>query len=230
MEIRFYIKINEKYELRELIPEKECGRTFFENIILNIDEQLEFIKNDIIEYIGNDDNITFPKHDDYVIQKKLDKLSSLRKQNLYARQQMKNALQENDFIICKCGSKMYKYPIGIPFRKVGTGYLLLEEPDNIKYLYRCEKCWRCTDPIFIEEEKRNLKIRNSLIREGYNYVPDKLGIWNYINDGKPLSKPPYLQNKPERTWRRTFERSEDDNLVLVDTCVETGEVKKIELV
>ena len=71
MEIRFYIKVNNNYELRELIPEKNSNKLFFEQLQININEQLENIKLDILKYVENPKgNIAYPKHTDYVIQKK----------------------------------------------------------------------------------------------------------------------------------------------------------------
>ncbi len=196
MEVKFYIKVKNKYELRELIPKSNSGRKFFEQLILNIDDHLKYIKNDMLEYMDSDCmNIAYPKHDDYVIQKKLDKLNDLRKQNLIARQQVKQALQENNFIICDCGMKMYKYPLGIPFRKIGTGYLLLQEPDDLRYVYRCEKCWRSRNPLHIEVENNIKQLREQLLNDGYNWVPNNFGLWYHYNNGKPLTKTPNMRDK-----------------------------------
>ena len=64
-----------------------------------------------------------------------------------------------------------------PFRKVGTGFILLEKSDFVEYLYRCESCWRAINEIIVKEEQKYKKLREDLLSKGNKWVPNNNGVW-----------------------------------------------------
>lgn len=193
MEFKFFVKVKNRYEKRKLIPEKNDNKDFFKRLLLTIEEQLDITKNDILSFFDKDKkvNLSRPKHDDWETQRKIEKLVKIRKLNLNVKERLKNLLQEIEFIICECGSKMYKTPINVPFKKLGSNYLIEDVGyHTIEYVYSCENCYRFIDINLYYSLEYNLNLKEKLIRKGYNFVPNEFGLWHFIEDGNPPNKPP----------------------------------------
>jgi hypothetical protein len=244
MEFEYIVKVKDHYEQRELKIEKNSDRKFFESLLLTIEEQLEIIKQDILYFFPDKNtNISRPKHDDYEIQKKIDKLVELRKININIRDSLKSLLQEGEFIICACGGKMYKTPINISFKKYGNGFIFPDGKDsNIKYSYICENCVYAIDEESYLQITKNLKQRSDLLQQGYNFVPNEAGLWHYVGKGEPLKKPEELAKDDEEnyTYERYFEYikvpytnpitgfiKNNIRVKIFEKCRETGEITQI---
>lgn len=182
-ELKIYVKNKKVYEERLIKYENNIDKKFFQSLLISINEQLEIVRDHIRSFFPSDNvNLKKPYHHDWEINNKLKKLCVIRKVNLNAIDKIKEIVQEIDYIICECGSKMYRRPINTPYSKFGKGYLLTAEWYGVKYGYFCEKCVR-----YIEEEiygirQNNIKRRNELLKEGYNWVPNVFGVW-YWEEG-----------------------------------------------
>ncbi|MCK5624970.1 hypothetical protein KAI04_03960 [Candidatus Pacearchaeota archaeon] len=195
MEFILFIKIKKRYEKRLIIPPLDSGTKFFENLNLLIQEQLDIIKNDIMSFSNSEFKISLkrPIHPKREIQEKLDKLINIRKVNIETYEKIKELLKDIDFIICKfCNNKMKKIPIGIPYTKIGNNYILNGQFNNINYNYICENdnCIHSISEECYSQIVMNLDLRESLLKKGYNYVPNRFGFWHFINDGSDEIKKP----------------------------------------
>ena len=186
MEHKYAIKINNKYEIRKMHPPVNSNHIFFRNLLLVVEEQLRIIKNDILSYFPNHKNCLYGlKHDDWEIQAKINKLVLLRKINIITRNNLKSLLQEQEFIICKCGSNMYKTPINVKFQKVGSSYIILDSKySNMYYAYMCESCFRSVSEIIYGQIMYNKELREKLLEKGDNFVPTDYGCWYYVDKTK----------------------------------------------
>jgi hypothetical protein len=242
MEFEYYTKIKDnKYEKRRIVAEKNSDKKFFNSLLLNIEEQLEIVKQDILSYFPDKrTNIAFPKHDDFEIQIKVDKLVAIRKTNIDVRDKLKELLHETEFVICECGGKMYKTPINTTYKKNNNTFIITDESNpNIRYSFTCEKCIRAVDEGCYVQIRNNIKTREKLLQQGYNWVPNEFGVWHW--EGKGDKRPPEFDEDEERyTYDRYFEymkipiTNEKTKLIhnsvkckVFERCRETGQIVQI---
>lgn len=184
MILEFYIKSGKKYELRSLEVPNNAGTKYFKSLLLNIKIELDNIRDDILSFSTLDKiiNLKIPQHDDEKIQEKLDKLVRIRQVNLKCQEYLQNILKDNEFIICKCGAKMYKRPIGVPFYKFGNDYIIKERNMNdLKYAYFCTECVNFVEEELYEQKRRNRITRERLLKKGKKFVPNDFGFWYYVD-------------------------------------------------
>ena len=228
MKFNIYIKVKDSYELRELKPETDANKKFFKSVLLLVDEQLEIIKKDILSYFnkGESINLSVPKHESYLIQKKINLLVKIRKTNLVTRDNLKSLLSEHEFIICTCGAKMYKSPINVIYEKIGNSFIVTDK--NIfrtEYKYNCESCWRC---IGVNEYEQKLK--NKELKKGYTYVPNEFGFWSYISDSNYKKSPDMVSEKieaRERIFEKITIKGKQVFMKITEVEKNTGKVKHI---
>jgi len=229
MEFEFYIKSKEnRYELR-LVKTIDTSRNFFSNLLKNIEIELENIRADLLKIDGV--NLIQPSHEDKIINEKIEKLVMIRKINLNMKEQIKDLLSENEFIICRlCGSKMFKFPLDTKFKRIGNGYIIDSENNvNIAYAFRCSNCVLSESEELYHQGLHNLKIREQLLEEGYNFVPNEFGMWHYEGEGC-RKKPTEGDKIPDYTYRRVSEKVKEGDVLklhVYDICIETGEKIKI---
>jgi hypothetical protein len=242
MEFEYYIKTKDnKYEKRRIVTEKNSDRKFFSSFFITIEEQIEIIKEDILQFFPDKrTNIAFPKHEDSEVQLKLDKLNIMRKTNTIVRDKLKELLHETEFIICECGGKMYKTPINTTYKKNNNDFIITDyDNPNIRYSFICEKCIRAVDEGCYVQIRNNIKMREKLLQQGYNWVPNEFGVWHW--EGKGDKRPPEFDEDDERyTYERYFEytkipiTNEKTKFVhnfikcrVFERCRETGQVIQI---
>lgn len=233
MDFKIYIKIRNtnKYELRKVNYPSDNTREFFLRLLKNVNDELDYIKQDILSFGTEEYPISLkkPVHDDWEITKKLEKLSIIRKNNLIIKEQIKEILSEVEFLICEhCGSKMYKRPLNTSFKKIGHNYVVYSDNIvDIRYNFGCENCVYNLDEGDYYERQENRKRKNNLLDEGYNFVPNDFGFWHYIDNGQPPTKSPdMVDNEPRYSYRREYKEymnGDSIGIKVFDICVETGE-------
>ena len=239
MEFRIFVKNKDKYEDRLVVPEANSGEKFFRSLILLIEEQLILIRRHIESFFEdkNKVHLTKPVHDDWETQGRIDKLTRIRKVNLVTKEKLKELLQDISFIICECGSKMYRTPLNTPFKRFGNSYLINSKHHGIRYTFSCESCFRTLHEEDYNYLQQNKERREKLLEEGYNWVPSDFNSWSYYDNGKPSKKSPELEkddNEPSYTWERKFEylpatETSPVKVKIIDICKETGKVVEIKL-
>jgi len=221
------------YEERIVKPEMYDDNRFFKELTMTIQDAIQNIRNDIIRLFGRDDISlkVVPRHPDWKIHKKILRLVEMRKQNLITVEKLKALAKEPEFIICECGAKMYKKPVGVPFIKCGNNYVVKDtvHASHIKYIYSCERCNLAVDEEVYLQTKQNRERRRRLLEQGYNYVPNDFGIWHFIDDGNPPKKPPELDDSDRKRWIRVIEKVHIKGyrspfLKVYDKCLDTGEI------
>jgi len=237
MDLKIVAKVGKNYQLRKINIIENAGKRFFEELLITVDKQLKNIREDIISFsdIDKEVNLKKPSHPSWEIQKKLDKLTELRKLNLDLKESLKNLLRESEFIICEhCGSKMYKRPLGVPIKKIGKIYVALKEISDTTYDYSCsnDDCHYCIQAYVYEKQDKLKRLKEDLIRDGYNYVPNDLGFWHKLNDGKPMNKSPmFSKDEGTKAWEREYEtikiKGKKSFIKIKETCEETGEIRDI---
>jgi hypothetical protein len=216
MEFNFYIKESNSYKLMHLIPPSGADWTFFKSLRMTVENQLNIIRNDILQFMGKskeEANLIVPKVDDKEIQKKIDLLVGFRSLNSKTKNDIVALLSEEKFIICEnCGYKMYKVPLNVKYQQMGHSYILkeLNNHEIIKYIYCCENCIFAISEECYNEKENNKKWRKQLIEDGYGFVPNEFGFWHWIDSTK--KKPEQLLEKYDDTPRkRKFERYDIKN-------------------
>lgn len=198
MRFEFYIKYGQKYIKKELEVESSASWKWFKSLKMTIEDVLDIVRNDILSYFKDKKKVKLskPVHDDWATQQKINKLIKIRRHNNKVKQDLIDLLSTSEFIMCKCGAKMYKTPINVGFYKIGTRYIITEDMhgQKPKNAFMCESCYR-----MIEEEiynkKQDLKDeRKKLIKKGYNWVPNDFGFWYHYGDD-PLNKSPEMRDK-----------------------------------
>ena len=196
MQFEFYIKYGKNRYIKKLVePEIHTNWRWFKSLKLGIENTLKDIRIDLLQYFNGDTRfkLSKPKHDDWEIQKKIDKLVSIRKVNTDIRNILTDILSTNEFIICECKSIMYKTPINVSYEKIGTRYILLDDlhGQKPKYVFMCEQCHRAIVEEAYMKTQGLQKQRVELLKKGYNWVPNNSGFW-YKFDSKPLNKSPEM--------------------------------------
>ena len=174
MNFKFYVKNRNRYEKREYEAPTGANMTFFKKLLLSIKEQTDTIRKDIMQYQENNENknLSHPSNENPIIQKKLDILVKMRKENLFIEESISNLLKENEFIICPwCKHKMYKMPNGVDYDQIGNSYILREYIPNIRYIYLCENCIHAIQAEFYPQlmEMWNSKPKEKLIQDEFGY-------------------------------------------------------------
>lgn len=182
--LKIYVKKDDLYEERLINYEDNIDKKFFQSLILLVDEQLNITREHIRSFFPTG-NVNLKKlyHHDWETNQKLKKLSIIRKTNLIAKDKIKEIIQDIDYIICECGARMYRKPLNTPYAKFGKGYLLTADWFGVKYIYSCEDCIRCIDEEIYGIVQNNIKKRKQLLKEGYNWVPNKFGVWYWEGEG-----------------------------------------------
>lgn len=184
MTIKICIKQGKSYIQRIINHDNNIDKKFFQSLLLNVDEQLILIRNHITSFFTDGNvNLKRPSHPDWEINIKIKKLIKLRKINLIAKDKIKEIIQEHDYITCKCGAKMYREPIDIPFKKFGKNYLLPSSAYGVKYQYACTSCSTSTNEIILNKIIENKNRRKNLLESGYNWVPNDYGFWHWKGEG-----------------------------------------------
>ena len=232
MEFKIYIKVKDSYELRVMTPNGGNNSNYFKSVMLLIDEQLDIIKDEILAFFPKTQriNLSKPRHEDYEIQQKLDKLINIRKTNILTKDELKSLLNITEFIVCDCGKRMFKSPINVAFETFGKSYIITDsKPTKIEYNYNCEGCHRSISQTNYKEKQRWIDLRNELLEKGYNFVPNDYGYYYYTDD-KPSNKPPELRNKPTECIERRFEKvviKGTTFMKIIEVNRDTGKIKHI---
>ena len=187
MKFKMYVKVKNKYELREIETKGNDGRDFFKRLLLSINEQLAIIRVSMLKFNDNEIkiNLRHPHHPDTTINIKLKSLEKIRKLNLITKENLLNLLHENEFIICpQCDRKMIKTPIDTSYIKVDNTFIIKNNKTPVRYSYICENCLNAIDEEAYISLQRNKKTREELLKAGYNFVPNDFGNWHYIEIGR----------------------------------------------
>lgn len=213
MEFEFYIKQKDSYVKKLVTTEPNVGHSWLASLRMNIEQELDKVREDILSYSDDEKDIFIkkPYHPDKNIQNKLNTLVKIRKTNLVTRDVINEILGGTEFIFCRCGHKMYRTPVDVSYKRMGTGFIITEDkvPHSIRYIYMCEHCVDAVSESSYIHEQQMIKLRNDLLDKGYNWVPNNLGIWYKFNDGKPMNKSPEMRDdlhECDHAWERKFEK------------------------
>lgn len=211
MQFEFYAKQGDcKYVRKIAEPEQNANWAWFKSFRMLVDKEIDNIREDISGYFKNNENynLSRPRHDDAEIQTKIDTLCEMRRLNIETSSTLNELIQGNEFIICKCGAKMFKTPIWVKYERLGNTFINLEETktNNIKYIFACENCTNMIveDIYYLQQNYKNH--REELISQGYNWVPGDFGFW-YKCDDKPMKREWSEEEKKEcdHAWSRIYE-------------------------
>lgn len=234
MEFEIPVKKKDKYEVRKTKIPNNSSRKYFEDLRLFVEEQLKNLKEDISSYFPEKVRINFGRlrHDDFQVQQILEKLNKLRKDCVKIKDYLDYLLKEKDFIICEyCGSKMYKKPVGVKFRKLKDEYIIVDDKLPTHYIYSCsnDNCHHYVEEGYIQQLENYRNIRKKLLDEGYTWVPTDWGWW--YCEGDKLIKHPSMRNEEDgKSWERKFDYVNTGNgnyLKIYEVCYQTGEIEHI---
>ena len=113
----------------------------------------------------------------------VDFLVKIKKTNQFSLDKLKCILLKDEYIICEhCGGLMSKKPLDVSFKKIGNNIILTENNRciNIEYIYSCPNCVFFVREMDYLNEIRYKELRESLIKKGEIFVPNKFGTYYYI--------------------------------------------------
>ena len=208
----FWIKDGSNYKKLKVESPENADWKYFKSLKMTVEQAIDNMKEDMFNLAGNISkftNVEDVKSSDPEIQAKIQSLKEIRTFNIKTKEQIITTLADAEFIICPdCNSKMYKIPISVRYEKVGNSYVVIddESPQNIRYHYGCsnEKCHLAVDIEMHNQTQSLLELREQLLKEGYGFVPNKFGFWQWV-PGQPKGKPPVFDNEePTHSFRRTW--------------------------
>ena len=212
MELEVWFTSKKGYRFTKIDLPANVDKDFYEKLKLRLLQETEKIKAKI-KIVADKYNTSFskPRITDPTEKIRTKKLIKARKYNLIAIERLDNLLRNDDYIICeRCKNLMHRCPINIPYEKVGSGYLLLDNSIiSVEYIYKCSSptCNSAIDEKTHTHIQNTLRLRRLLLEKGESFVPNKFGFWHWENNKK--STKPFESDEDkeecEHCWTRNFE-------------------------